>query len=54
VYRHATFVGHNRVVFTSRGQQYRLVGAIHDAHGIVDIRFMGSHQDYERLDATTV
>jgi mRNA interferase HigB len=54
VYRHASFVGHNRVIFNIRGNQYRLVAAITYAHGIVYIRFMGSHQDDDKIDATTI
>ena len=54
VYRTASFVGHNRVVLNIRGNQYRLVVAINYAHGIVYIRFIGSHQDYDKIDATTI
>ena len=54
VYRNASFVGNNRVVFNIRGNQYRLVVAINYAHGIVYIRFVGSHQDYDRIDAATI
>jgi HTH-type transcriptional regulator / antitoxin HigA len=54
VYRNASFVGNNRVVFNIRGNQYRLVVAINDAHGIVYIRFVGSHQDDDKIDAATI
>jgi mRNA interferase HigB len=54
VYRNASFVGNNRVVFNIRGNQYRLVVAINYAHGIVYIRFIGSHQDYDKIDAATI
>lgn len=54
VYRNASFVGPNRVVFNIRGNQYRLVVAINYAHGIVYIRFIGSHQDYDKIDAATM
>jgi mRNA interferase HigB len=54
VYRNASVVGHNRVVFNIRGNQYRLVVPINYAHGIVYIRFVGSHQDYDRIDAATI
>jgi mRNA interferase HigB len=54
VYRTASFVGRNRVVFNIRGNQYRLVVAINYAHGIVYIRFIGSHQDYDKIDAATI
>jgi mRNA interferase HigB len=54
VYRNASFVGNNRVAFNIRGNQYRLVVAINDAHGIVYIRFVGSHQDDDKIDAATI
>jgi mRNA interferase HigB len=54
VYRNASFVGHNRVVFNIRGNQYRLVVVINYAQGIVYIRFIGSHQDYDEIDAATI
>jgi mRNA interferase HigB len=54
VYRNASIVGNNRVVFNIRGNQYRLVVAINYAQGIIYIRFIGSHQDYDKIDAATV
>jgi mRNA interferase HigB len=54
VYRNASIVGHNRVVFNIRGNQYRLVVAINYAHGIVYIRFIGSHQDYDQIDVASI
>ena len=54
VYRNASIVGNNRAVFNIRGNQYRLVVAINYTHGIVYIRFIGSHDDYTTIDATTI
>jgi len=54
VYRNACFVGGNRVVFNIKGNQYRLVVAIQYQYGIVYIRFIGSHEDYDRIDASTI
>ena len=54
VYRNASIVGNNRVVFNIRGNQYRLVVAINYTHGMVYIRFIGSHDDYNTIDATTI
>jgi mRNA interferase HigB len=54
VYRNASIVGNNRVVFNIRGNQYRLVAAINYAQGIIYIRFIGPHQDYDKIDAATV
>jgi mRNA interferase HigB len=54
VYRNASFVANNRVVFNIKGNSYRLVVAIRYEQGIVFIRFVGSHQQYDRIDAATV
>ncbi len=54
VYRNASIVGNNRVGFTIRGNQYRLVVAINYAHGIVYMRCMSSHHDDTTIDAPTI
>lgn len=54
VYRNASIVGNNRVVFNIKGNDYRLIVAINYRFGIVYIRFVGSHQEYDRVDAATV
>jgi mRNA interferase HigB len=54
VYRNASFLGNNRVVFNLKGNTYRLVVAIRYKHGIVFIRFVGNHQEYDRVDAVKV
>lgn len=54
VYRNASFVASNRVVFNIKGNRYRLVVVIQYEHGIVYIRFVGTHQEYDRIDAVTI
>jgi mRNA interferase HigB len=54
VYRNASFVGNNRVVFNVKGNNYRLVVAVQYQLGIVYIRFVGTHQDYDRINAAMV
>jgi len=54
VYRNASFVGKNRVVFNIKGNEYRLVVAVQYQHGIVYIRFVGTHQQYDKIDAATI
>jgi mRNA interferase HigB len=53
-YRNASIVGKNRVVFNIKGNSYRLVVAVQYEHGIVFIRFVGAHRDYDRMDVETV
>jgi mRNA interferase HigB len=54
IYRNASFVGNNRVVFNIKGNTYRVVVAIQYQFGIVYIRFVGTYQEYDRIDAATV
>ncbi len=54
VFRNASFVGNDRVVFNLKGNTYRLVVSISYEHGIVFIRFLGTHQEYDRIDAAKV
>jgi len=53
-YRSADALPGNRVVFNLKGNAYRLVVHIHYHTGIVFIRFVGTHADYDRIDAATI
>jgi mRNA interferase HigB len=53
-YRSASFVGNNRVVFNVHGNRYRLVVAVAYQFGAVYIKFVGTHADYDEIDAATV
>lgn len=54
IYRNASFIGNDMVVFNLKGNSYRLVIAIRYEHSIVFIRFIGTHQEYDRIDAAKV
>jgi mRNA interferase HigB len=54
VYRNASILPNNRVVFNIKGNHYRLVVAIKYEFGIVYIRFIGTHPTYDRIDAETI
>jgi mRNA interferase HigB len=54
VYANASIIGANRVVFNIKGNTYRLVLAINYPHRICHVRFVGSHQAYNRIDVTRV
>ncbi len=53
-YRNASFVANNRVVFNIKGNEYRLVGAIDYEYGAIYIRSVGTHREYDRIDAATI
>lgn len=50
-YHTASFVGNNRVVFNIKGNNYCLVVAIRYEFKIVYVRFIGTHEQYDRIDA---
>lgn len=54
LYRNASLLINNRVVFNIKGNRYRRVAAIHYSVGIVFVRFIGTHQEYDRIDAETI
>ncbi len=54
MYRSASVIANNRVVFNINGNRYRVVVAITYEFGIVYIRFVGTHAEYDRIDATTI
>lgn len=53
-HRNASFVRGNRVVFNIKGNDYRLVAAIRYSQQILYVRFVGTHAEYDKVDATTV
>ena len=53
-YRHASFVADNRVIFNIGGNKYRLVVHVNYDFGIVLIKFVGTHSEYDRIDPETV
>ena len=54
VYRNASFVANNRVVFNIHGNKYRLIVAFKYPFGIGYIRFIGTHKQYDKIDAESV
>ena len=54
VYGNASILPNNRVVFNIKGNTYRLVVAVNYHYRILYIRFVGNHQEYAKIDATTI
>jgi mRNA interferase HigB len=52
--RNVDFVGDNRLIFDIGGNKYRLV--VHAAYPFkrLLIKFVGTHEDYDRIDPETV
>ena len=50
----ASFVGRHRVVFNVGGNKYRLVVEMQYQAGIVWVKFVGTHAQYDRIDVESV
>ncbi len=53
-YKNASIVGDGRVVFNIKGNDYRLVVAIDYEFQVIFIRFIGTHKQYDKIDAKTI
>jgi mRNA interferase HigB len=53
-YATASVISADRVVFNIKGNDYRLIAAIDLEKGIVWIKWIGTHRDYDGIDARTV
>ena len=53
-YATASIIADNRVVFSIRGNNYRLVVRINYDYSIVWIRFIGTHKEYDAINANTI
>lgn len=53
-YRSASIIGNNRVVFNIHGNKYRLIVKINYFAKVVYIRFIGTHKQYDKIDATEI
>lgn len=48
------YVGNQRYVFNIRGNRYRLVVVVKFLMGYIFIRFVGTHQEYDRIDCANI
>jgi mRNA interferase HigB len=53
-YPSASIVGSDRVVFNIKGNDYRLIGLVRFRDGKIFIRFIGTHAEYNKIDARTI
>lgn len=53
-YRNASFIADNRVVFNIHGNKYRLIIALKYEFGVGYVRFIGTHKQYDGIDAKTI
>ena len=53
-YRSASVLKNRRVVFNIKGNDHRLIVAVDHKLQIVYVKFVGTHREYDALDAETV
>jgi mRNA interferase HigB len=54
IFKHTSILSNNRVVFNIKGNNYRLVIVIEYMQGKIFIRFVGTHAEYDQIDAKTI
>jgi mRNA interferase HigB len=54
LYRNASIIANNRVVFNIKGNDYRLIAHVRYDVSIIFIRFIGTHKEYDKIDAATI
>ena len=50
----ASIVGRDRIVFRIKGNDYRLVVSVFYRGGLVYVKFVGTHAEYDQVDAEEV
>lgn len=53
LYGNASLVGDDRVVFNILGNKYRLVVRIVFEYKVIQVKWFGTHAEYDKLDVTT-
>ena len=53
-YPSASFLIDNRVVFNIKGNHYRLIVKINYDYQMIWIRFVGTHAEYDKINAKTI
>lgn len=54
VYSSASFLADNRVVFNIKGNDYRLIVHIDYKRKIVRVKFIGTHAQYDKINAEEI
>lgn len=53
-YRSASFIANRRVVFNIKGNDHLLVVAVKYGLGLMYIRFIGTHNQYDKIDVEKI
>jgi mRNA interferase HigB len=50
----ADYAGNDRYVFDIKGNRYRIIAVVVFIGEIVDVRFVGTHAEYSKINAKTI
>lgn len=53
-YPSASILSDNRIVFNIKGNNYRLIVKINYDYQMIWIRFLGTHAEYDKINANTI
>jgi mRNA interferase HigB len=53
-FRNSSIIADNRVVFNIKGNDYRLIVRINYPHRLIYIKFIGTHKQYDAVEASKV
>ena len=53
-YANASILKESRIVFNIKGNSYRLIAKFNFEKQWIFIRFIGSHKEYDKIDANTI
>lgn len=53
-YRTCKILGNDRIIFKIKGNKYRLIVKISFENQLIWIRFIGTHAEYDKIDANTI
>ncbi|MBH8566578.1 type II toxin-antitoxin system HigB family toxin [Nostoc sp. CENA67] len=54
IYRNGSIIGNDRVIFNIKGNAYRLIVHVRYDIKIIFIRFVGTHSEYDNVDAAVI
>lgn len=54
IFPSADYVKNGRYVFNIGGNKYRIVAVVIFIGGVMNIRFVGTHPEYEKIDCSTI
>ena len=53
-YPNSRIIENNRVIFNIKGNNYRLIIKVNYKYGMIWIRFVGTHAEYDKIDPKTI